>query len=141
MTISASNPIIKVGGMNYISGTDLKEWSDISFRNRMVYLILCCIWILIAVPTATTGMVIAIPFIMLTMLKCLGNSFIIDLIKTMNWSDLDNKQKMAYLVGCCLWGLVAIPIALIGIVIAVPLGKVSVSYKMSKITSFGHKHF
>ena len=93
----------------------------------MVYLILCCIWILIAVPTATTGMVITIPFIMLTMLKCLGNSFIIDLIKTMNWSDLDNKQKIVCLVGCCLWGLVAIPIALIGIVIAVPLGKVSVA--------------
>jgi len=125
--------------MNWISGTILKEWSGISYRNRMVYLVLSCILILIAIPTATTGMLIAIPFIMLTTLECLGNSFIIDLIKTMNWSDLDYKQKITYLVGCCLWGLVAIPIALIGILIAVPLGMVS--HNMSKITSFGHKHF
>ena len=41
--------------------------------------------------------------------------------KSKQWKNMSNIQKIGYLVTCCLWILIAIPITVIGISIALPL--------------------
>ena len=58
-----------------------KQWKNMSYIQKIGYLVTCCLWILIAIPITVIGISIAIPLAVLIALGITGLAMFVDLVR------------------------------------------------------------
>ena len=58
-----------------------KQWKNMSYIQKIGYLVTCCLWILIAIPITVIGISIAIPIAVLIALGITGLAMFVDLVR------------------------------------------------------------